>query len=112
MLDKYSMERPTCNECRKNLCAINYRKNDQIYYRKFCDPCLRKRVKKNTPSWITLGYKKKNSCESCGFVSKINEQLTVVEYNKSFKTVCLNCEAEFLTYKRLVIKKGDLKPDF
>jgi hypothetical protein len=106
------MERPICNECKNHPCAINYKKKDRFYYRRFCDPCILKRSKNETPRWILLGYKKKNTCESCGFIAKVKEQYTVIEYNETYRTVCLNCEVEFKTYNRITIKKGDLKADF
>jgi hypothetical protein len=101
------MDRPTCNSCKINHCAINYQKNDRTYYRKKCDSCLFRDRKKKS-SWMKDGYRKKFKCEICEFLPKIPDQLTVVHYKDGYRTVCLNCSV--LT--DLSNKKGDLKADF
>ena len=104
--------RSLCVKCGENPQAINYKKDDKIYYRSLCDPCLTKEKKKKKPKWVKQGYQKKPKCETCGFTAKHNEQLAVVEYRDNFKTVCLNCNAAFTITKKFEIKRGDLKPDF
>jgi hypothetical protein len=106
------MDRKTCIECGKNPRAINYKKDDKIYYRRICDVCITKQKSKRKPRWQTQGYLKKTKCEACGFVPKFNEQLTVYDYKDNFKTICLNCESAVKISNKLDIKKGDLKPDF
>lgn len=105
-------ERKPCIKCGENLQAVNYRKGDKIYYRSLCDPCLTEESKKKKPKWVKQGYQKKSKCESCGFVAKYKEQLTVIEHRNNFKTVCLNCDAAYSVTNRLEIKRGDLTPDF
>lgn len=104
------MDRPLCNVCKANKCAINYKKDDKIYYRRQCDSCLFKTKKKKT-QWMKDGYKKKFKCESCEFLPKISNQLTVISYNDEYRTVCLNCSV-LINSQNLTVKKGDLKADF
>jgi len=105
-------DRELCVMCNENPRAINYKARGKIYYRKFCDPCMRIKRQEVTPRWVTEGYKKKVKCEACGFVPKYQEQLTVLDLNDKFKTVCLNCEGAAKVTKKLEIKRGDLEPDF
>jgi hypothetical protein len=104
------MQRPICSACNTNECAINYKKEDKVYYRSQCDSCLFK-IKKKKTQWMKDGYKKKFKCESCDFLPKIPNQLTVVVYNEGYRTVCLNCSV-LSTSQNLTVKKGDLKADF
>lgn len=105
-------ERKLCKLCNTNLRAINYKTEDRIYYRTMCDPCMRSKKNGKIPRWMKEGYKKKVKCEACGFIPKYQEQLTVLEYDDKFKTVCLNCEGAVKVANKLEIKRGDLKPDF
>jgi hypothetical protein len=106
-------ERLTCSRCKINLRAINYKKNDRVYYRSQCDPCITLQSKEKTPRWMQLGYKKKSKCEACGFIPKFKEQITVYEKtDRVFKSICLNCDAVVKITNHLDIKKGDLEPDF
>jgi len=105
-------ERLTCNKCKINLRAINYKKNNKIYYRTLCDPCITLQSKEQIPTWVKNGYKKKSKCESCGFIPKFKEQLTVYNISEVFRTICLNCEGAVKVFNRLEIKRGDLEPDF
>lgn len=102
--------RESCEKCNQHPKAINYKKGDRIYYRRLCDACLIKQKKDVKPLWQQEGYKKKFKCESCDFIPKHPEQLTVVN-NNAWRTVCLNCEVSFNVTGKLEIKK-DLKSDF
>lgn len=104
--------RELCERCNTNHKAINYKKNGKTFYRRFCDACIIEKKKNIKPKWQQEGYKKKFKCESCGFVAKIQEQLDVIEYNKTYRTLCLNCKVIFDKEKKITIVKGDLKSDF
>jgi hypothetical protein len=105
-------DRKLCKICNYNLRAINYKTPDKIYYMTMCDPCMRVQKKGQTPRWVREGYKKRVKCEACGFVPKYQEQLTVLDYSNTFKTLCLNCEGAAKVTNRIEIKRGDLEPDF
>jgi len=85
-------DRPVCIRCESNPRAVNYKKNDKVYFRSMCNACLVKAAKRHRNAWIKKGYKKKMTCEACKFIPKHPDQLTVVNYKENFKTVCLNCE--------------------
>jgi len=113
--------RPLCSVCNKKPAAVNYRKDNQVYYRKRCDSCIRK--KKNMPvpkpMWLKAGYKKKILCEHCGFKAKYKEQMFVYHIDgnlnntafSNLKTVCANCQIE-VAKEGLGWAQGDLVPDF
>ena len=103
--------RELCERCNTNHKAINYKKDDKTFYRRFCDACIIEKKKIVKPQWQQDGYKKKFKCESCGFVAKFAEQLDVVDYNKAYRTICLNCKVIFDKEKKITIK-GDLRSDF
>jgi hypothetical protein len=113
--------RPLCSACNKKPAAVNYRKDNKIYYRSRCDGCIRK--KKNIPApkpgWLKTGYKKKTQCERCGFKAKYKEQMFVYHIDgnlnntalSNLKTVCANCQIE-VAKEGLGWRQGDLVPDF
>ena len=103
--------RELCERCGEHPKAINYKKDGKTFYRRFCDACIVEKKKNVKPQWQRDGYKKKFKCESCGFVAKFPEQLEVVDYSNTFRTICLNCEIVFDKEKKLTIK-GDLRSDF
>lgn len=103
--------REICSRCGKNPRAINYKKEDKIYYRKLCDSCIIDNKKKSKPLWQKQGYKKKLRCESCDFIPKYPEQLAVCDHKSSWYTFCLNCEV-YVRISNKLMKKGDLKSDF
>lgn len=112
------MIRKLCKKCSKKPVAINYKKQDLVYYRSVCDSCARK-TKKQNPKWKQAGIKLKNQCDRCGFSSKhlepfniyhIDGNLNNVKYN-NIKTVCANCQ-RLLHLLNLPWKQGDLTPDF
>lgn len=98
--------------------AINYYKEGKPYFRSTCDHCSSGRTKER-PLWTVAGYKKKSTCEKCGFTSKHTEQFNVFYVDGDFKnnrfnnlkTVCANCQ-RILHKDGAKWKQGDLKPDF
>lgn len=117
---KYIMERPLCVACNKNLAAINCYRNGQIYYRTRCDSCIRKGRKKKpaVPRWKQAGYKKKATCDRCGFKFKLQAQSMVFHIDgnlnntnlTNLRTICLNCVAE-INHAEVDWRPGDLAPD-
>ena len=116
---KYRM-RPLCSVCKIRPKAVAYHKYERVYYRSRCGHCLRK-GKKNKPAhprWLQAGYKKKSTCDRCGFKAKHASQLMVYHVNgdlndcelRNLKTICLNC-ATLLTRQDLPWRAGDLEPD-
>lgn len=112
--------RPICKTCNKNSCAVNYIRNEKTHYRSICDECGRKKNKKKprVPSWQKSGYKKKATCDVCGFKSLYPSQLTVFHIDgrlentefTNLRTVCLNC-VEVLKRKEVTWRRGDLEVD-
>ncbi len=114
------MIRPKCCACNQRPCAVNYVKSGVTHYRSRCDYCIKKgrNQKPSEPRWKKAGYKKKPSCDRCGFRAKYSAQLLVyhVDANlnnnslRNLKTVCQNCTIE-ISRSDLVWKPGDLEPD-
>jgi len=98
--------------------AVNYHKENKVYYRSICDQCARnKKVK--LPRWQAAGYKKKFKCDKCGFsnnhhvvfdVYHVDGNLNNCQHD-NLKTVCSNCQ-RLLVKQGLGWKQGDLLPDF
>jgi hypothetical protein len=113
-------KRSLCCVCHQRPVAVNYVKDDIKHYRTKCDACLKK--KKNpkpfVPKWQASGYKKKMTCDRCGFRAKHVAQIMVYHIDgnlnnaaaKNLKSVCRNCEVE-LTKTDLPWRRGDLEPD-
>ena len=110
--------RSLCKTCRQKPCAVNYYKNNKPFYRSQCDTCARgSRPKK--PRWAQAGYKKKDTCEKCGFKSKHTEQFDVYHIDgnldncrpTNLKTVCANCQ-RILQKEGVRWRQGDLIADF
>lgn len=112
--------RPICKTCNKNFCAINYKRDEIIHYRSGCDECGRKKKKlgPRVPSWQKAGYKRKTTCDSCGFhsiypsqtvVYHIDGDLKNVKFN-NLRTICLNC-VEVVKRKEVTWRRGDLTVD-
>jgi hypothetical protein len=104
-------ERIMCN-CGIRRVAINYIKDKVIHYRTVCSVCSKKNKK---PKEHYPNYKKKISCEKCGFVALFPEQLSAYKttnptYTSVLKTVCLNCKEELSHTKQWT--QGDLIADF
>ena len=101
---KYCMKRPICPACNQRFRAVNYYKNDQPHYRSRCEICIKrnKKIKAPVPRWQQAGYKKKPTCDRCGFRSKYSAQLLVYHIDgnlnnseiRNLKTICLNCVEE------------------
>ena len=118
-IDKYVM-RPTCKACNQRPVAINYRREETVYYRKTCDNCIRRGRQEKVPvaRWQSAGYKKKTVCDRCGFRSRYASQLLVYHVDgrltntelSNLRTVCLNCVEEV---KRQAVpwRPGDLQAD-
>lgn len=102
--------RPYC-KCGK-LVAINYHKNNKVYYRKKCHGCLQK-DKVPQEEWKLLGYIKKDYCEKCGFKARHSEQIKVIQTKcslRSYKSVCLNCNVDLSLSGGW--SAGDLEADY
>ena len=112
--------RPLCEVCQSKPRAIAYHKYGRIYYRSRCNACIRrdKKIKPAKTRWQTAGYKKKPTCDRCGFRARHHTQLTVYHVDgdlnnceaRNLKTVCLNCIAEVVRLE-LPWRAGDLEPD-
>jgi hypothetical protein len=114
------MQRPTCQACGQRPCAVNYVKDDVKHYRSRCETCARKNrgLKKRIPRWEAAGYRKKMTCDKCGFKARYSAQTLVYHMDgnlnntapKNLKTVCRNCEVD-LAKSDSVWRPGDLQPD-
>ena len=113
--------RPLCTQCKAKPRAYAYKKGSKIYWRRLCDTCNRKKKKLRIGGITALqrsGYRKKNSCELCGFKVQESLQLNVffVDGNKNtvaihnLKTVCANCQ-RLASVRKLRWKIGDLEVD-
>jgi len=68
--------------------------------------------------WQLDGYKKKASCDRCGFRAKYSAQLIVVHIDgnlnnsnlSNLKTICQNCAIEVKKSDQ-TWRPGDLEPD-
>jgi hypothetical protein len=114
------MERPLCPVCQQRPRAINYIKESRTHYRSRCENCVRKNrnLPKRKPRWQQHGYKKKPTCDKCGFRARYSAQLVVYHIDgnlqncdlKNLRTVCLNC-IEAIKRSDLPWRAGDLEPD-
>ena len=83
-----------------------------------CDHCARG-LCESLPGWQRAGYKKKNTCDKCGFRSPHTEVFNVFYLDgdlnnnrlSNFKTVCANCQ-RVLHKEGGRWRQGDLTPDF
>lgn len=115
------MLRPICKTCGKNSCAVNYIRDGRTHYRSICDECGRKKnkLKARTPRWKAAGYKKKPTCDLCGFHSVLPNQITVFHIDgdldnckfTNLRSICLNC-VEVVKKKEVTWKRGDLQVDY
>jgi len=114
-------ERPICKKCNKNHAAINYKRDGVIHYRSICDECGRKinKLKPRTANWTKSGYKKKATCDLCGFKSLFPTQITVFHVDGNLehieqinlRSICLNC-IEVVKKKDVTWRRGDLEIDY
>jgi len=113
------MSRPMCVICAVRPATVNYRRNNSVYYRKYCASCINKsrRITQSVPLWQRSGYKKSHKCDRCNFRFKLPQQAVIyhidhdmnnVNWN-NLRTVCLNCQQEVMI-KRWI--PGNLPPDF
>ena len=112
--------RPLCLSCNQRFRAVAYHKDEHIQYRKLCEYCIKRNRKQKPPvaRWTTSGYKKKPTCDRCGFRAKYAVQLLVYHIDgnmnnstiRNLKTVCQNCVEE-IKRSNLPWKAGDLEPD-
>jgi hypothetical protein len=115
------MLRPICKTCGKNHCAVNYIREGITHYRSGCDECGRKKkkLKPRTPRWMAAGYKKKPTCDLCGFHSVLPNQITVFHIDgdldnckfTNLRSICLNC-VEVIKKKEITWRRGDLQVDY
>jgi hypothetical protein len=110
--------RDLCRSCGQRPVAINYYKEGKPFYRSKCDHCAKERTEGKS-RWALSGYKKKATCDKCGFASKYEEQFNVYMIDgdptncrfNNLKTVCANCQ-RILHKLKLPWRQGDLRPDF
>ena len=112
--------RPICQTCKQRPRAVAYHRNDTIQYRKLCEYCIKRKKRIPVPiaRWKSAGYKKKSTCDLCGFRSKYAAQLLVYHVDgnlhntalRNLKTVCQNCTIE-ITKADLPWRPGDLESD-
>lgn len=117
---KYHAMRPVCSACNQRACAVNCYRGEKVYYRSRCDYCIRRGRRLKTPEarWRQAGYKKKPTCDRCGFRAKYSAQLLVFHIDgnlnnnglRNLKTVCQNCVIE-ISKSNLPWRPGDLEPD-
>jgi len=99
---------------------VNYQRNGVTHYRSRCENCARKNrgLRPREPRWKSAGYKKKMTCDRCGFRAKYVAQIMVYHIDgdlnntavKNLKSVCRNCEVE-LAKTDLPWRQGDLERD-
>jgi len=114
------MNRPLCPACQQHFCAVNYHNHTGVHYRSRCEHCIKKnrRIKPAVPRWQSKGYKKKPTCDRCGFRAKYSAQLLVYHVDgnlnnngiRNLKTVCQNCVID-VAKSDLPWRPGDLEPD-
>jgi hypothetical protein len=114
------MNRPVCQACNQRLCAVNYIKDGTAHYRSRCEHCIKRSrgIKPPEPRWKQSGYKKKTTCDRCGFRSRYAAQLVVFHVDgnlnnsgvRNLKTVCQNCAVEIRKLD-FTWQPGDLEPD-
>jgi hypothetical protein len=115
------IERPICSKCNKNYCAVNYKRDGVTHYRSMCDECGRKKgkLKPRKANWTKSSYKKKATCDLCGFKSLFTSQITVFHIDgdleniklTNLRSICLNC-VEVVKKKEVTWKRGDLEIDY
>jgi len=75
-------------------------------------------MKPRTPTWSKAGYKKKPTCDLCGFKGMFTSQITVFHIDgklentdfTNLRSICLNC-VEVVKRKEVTWKRGDLAVD-
>jgi len=115
-----TVKRPICNTCNKNYSAVNYIREGVTHYRSICDECGRKKnkLKPRKANWTNSGYKKKATCDLCGFRSLFSTQINVFHIDgnleniqlTNLRSICLNC-VEVVKKKEVTWRRGDLQVD-
>ena len=118
-LHKYCM-RPICKVCNKNPRAPAYYRNNKRYYRSRCSSCIRsdRNIKPQEPLWKINGYKKKPTCDLCGFRSTYSSQIVVYHIDGNLKncnlinlrSICLCC-VEVVKRRHITWRIGNLEVD-
>ncbi len=112
--------RPICPVCNKNPRAPAYYRNSKRYYRSRCSQCIakNKQAKPPSPKWRNNGYKKKTTCDLCGFKSTYTSQIVVYHIDGNLnnvelynlRSICLCC-VEIVKRKNTIWRPGDIEPD-
>lgn len=112
--------RPICPVCNKNPRAPAYYRNNKRYYRSRCSSCISKDKKSTVPEpkWKSKGYKKKATCDLCGFRSSYSSQITVYHIDGNLnncelfnlRSICLCC-VEVVKRKNITWRPGEILPD-
>ena len=110
--------RPLC-KCGLRPRAVNYKKNNKIYYRSLCEICMAHGIYSGIPRWKRAGYTPKTQCDRCGFKSLHKEVFRVFHVDgnldncrhSNLKTVCANCRT-VLSKEGIIWKQGDLIADY
>lgn len=116
-----AMKRPLCKQCHQKHAGVNYKKNGRTYYRSKCDSCLRlaKKEKPPKPNWAKSGYKKKMTCDRCGFKARWAKQIVVYYTDgdlnntkrNNLKSICLNCTVDIEKQDIPWVQDHSLVPD-
>jgi hypothetical protein len=109
-----------CSVCNQRPKAVNCYRGSKVYYRSRCDICIKKnkKLKPAVPRWQLAGYKKKPTCDRCGFRARHSSQLAVYHVDgnlnncnlRNLRTVCLNCVVD-VNRSDEPWRPGDLEPD-
>lgn len=109
-----------CHACNQRPCAINYYRNGVAHFRQRCETCQRKQrgLAKRKPRWESSGYKKKMTCDRCGFRARYTSQMLVYHIDgnlnnalpKNLRSICLNC-TEAVRRSDLPWQPGDLSAE-
>ena len=95
-------------------------KDTVTHYRSRCETCVRKKrgIPSRKPRWARAGFKKKMTCDKCGFKARYSSQILIYHVDgdlnntgvKNLKCVCRNCVEEI--HKGLLPwLPGDLQVD-
>ena len=114
------MTRPVCKACNKNPAAANYWRNGVRHYRSRCEICIRlgKQLRAPVPRWKNSGYKKKMTCDMCGFKCTYASQIVVCHIDGNLnnselinlRSICLCC-LEVVKRRQVIWKIGDIEED-
>lgn len=112
--------RPICKVCNKNPRAPAYYRNEKRYFRSKCSSCIKKNrnAKIPEPRWRLSGYKKKTTCDLCGFKSQYSSQIVVYHIDGNLnnnnlvnlRSICLCC-VEVVKRKFISWRIGDIELD-